>query len=493
MATVNVAALTYSISASPNLSFGSVEVGYGLPATQNVTVTNTGTGAVALLQITANMNYDIGTVSTANLAPGATATFTVRPKADLPVGNHDLTITISGTNSTSASVNVEFTVTAATTSAPVFTTHPQNTTITAGNTATFTVVVTGSPAPTLQWQVSFDNGLIWSDFLIDGTNATFTTGTLPSGWDGALIRCVATNTINGVTNTVYSDVATITVNAPPAFTTHPQDVTAGVGQQISFTVVATGNPSPTLQWQWSSNNGATWVNSTDPGANTATLTVNDVNAGFNGIQIRCRATNVIGGVTNTVYSNVATITVNAPPAFTTPPQSVAINERQEATLTVVVTGNPTPTLQWEYSDDGITWDNCSGGSGATTDTYRTGGMSMQQSGKQFRCVATNSAGVVTSSVATVTVNPLPGSPVITTPAGALPGGTVGTPYSVTLSATNSPTGWTGKGSFPPGLTLSDSGVISGTPTTAGDYTFKIDTRNAIGGSGYTSFSISIAN
>jgi large repetitive protein len=55
-------------------------------------------------------------------------------------------------------------------------------------------------------------------------------------------------------------------------------------------------------------------------------------------------------------------------------------------------------------------------------------------------------------------------------------GTVGISYNQTLTLTNgygSPTYAVTTGSLPPGLTLSSGGVLSGTPTTAGSYTFSI--------------------
>jgi large repetitive protein len=74
---------------------------------------------------------------------------------------------------------------------------------------------------------------------------------------------------------------------------------------------------------------------------------------------------------------------------------------------------------------------------------------------------------------------------------SVPGGTVGQPYSQTLTAlaitsTNPVQGspasasWTVQsGSLPPGVTLSTSGVLSGTPTAEGSYTFVV--RAAGGG------------
>ena len=51
---------------------------------------------------------------------------------------------------------------------------------------------------------------------------------------------------------------------------------------------------------------------------------------------------------------------------------------------------------------------------------------------------------------------------------------IGTPYSLQLTATGGTPTWSYSGSLPPGITLNNStGLLSGTPTTAGDYNFKI--------------------
>jgi len=99
--TINVSNLT---------SFGSAEEPYTPPAAQTVTITNTGTGPVTLNQPTA-ANYEIGTLSTTMLTTnGSKATFTVRPKATLPVGVHDEVIKITGSDGVSESVRAVFTV-----------------------------------------------------------------------------------------------------------------------------------------------------------------------------------------------------------------------------------------------------------------------------------------------------------------------------------------------------------------------------------------------
>ena len=103
---------SYGISADPSaLDFGSAMEGYSsAPAAQTVTITNTGNQTITLNQPTAT-DFNIGTLSTTDLAAGGTATFTVQPKTGLTAGNHSETLTISGSNGASAQVAISFTVT----------------------------------------------------------------------------------------------------------------------------------------------------------------------------------------------------------------------------------------------------------------------------------------------------------------------------------------------------------------------------------------------
>ena len=77
----------------------------------------------------------------------------------------------------------------------------------------------------------------------------------------------------------------------------------------------------------------------------------------------------------------------------------------------------------------------------------------------------------------------------------LPGGSVNAFYSQTLTvsgANGSVTYTVTSGALPAGLTLSSSGTISGTPTTAGPFTFTVLATDSSGATGSQSFTITIS-
>jgi len=90
---------------------------------------------------------------------------------------------------------------------PLITTQPSDTTVTAGQTATFSVAATGGMEPlAYQWQVNSNNS--WRA-IKDATNTSYTTATTTPAMSGYQYRCVATDA-GGMS--VTSDAATLTVN-----------------------------------------------------------------------------------------------------------------------------------------------------------------------------------------------------------------------------------------------------------------------------------------
>ena len=108
---VTVQPAVYTITATPtDLDFGIETAEYATaPTAQTVTIENTGNQTVTLTQ-PSSTHYDIGALSDDTLAAGETSTFTVRPKAALPVGSYSETITVSTNKSTSAQIDASFRV-----------------------------------------------------------------------------------------------------------------------------------------------------------------------------------------------------------------------------------------------------------------------------------------------------------------------------------------------------------------------------------------------
>ena len=205
-------------------------------------------------------------------------------------------------NTCTGSANQTFNTGAPSNTAPKITTQPGNQTVTAGQTATFTAAATGSPTPTVQWQVSTSGGAFSN---VSGATSTTLSFTTASSQNGNQYQAVFTNSAGSATTTA----ATLTVNSPtpPTITAQPTNQTVNAGQTATFTAAATGSPTPTVQWQVSTGGGAF---SNVSGATSTSTTLSFTTAlSQNGNQYRAVFTNAAGPATTTA----ATLTVDAAP------------------------------------------------------------------------------------------------------------------------------------------------------------------------------------
>ena len=278
------------------------------------------------------------------------------------------------------------------------------------------------------------NDVRWIDVtdneILEVSSATFVTGhvyrvaigLMPR--EGYAFAPSVTAKINGKTAGVSFEGSNIAltytfpaVGVKPTITTQPANVTVNEGAKTTFTVTATDAES--YQWQWSSDKGKTWNNSTSAttGYNTNTLQVNAA-AKRNGYKYRCKVTNSTG----TVTSSAATLTVKSKPVITTQPESTAVYVGNTAAFKVVATSGEL-SYRWQYQKPGeSTWNNVTVNGTSATYTLTT---AARHNGYKYKCVVSNSAGSVTSSVVTLTVSV---KPLITTQ-----------PKSVTVTAGNTAT------------------------------------------------------
>eukprot|EP01132_Coremiostelium_polycephalum_P017961 gene17961-21447_t len=159
-----------------------------------------------------------------------------------------------------------------------------------------------------------------------------------------------------------------------------------------------------------------------------------------------------------------------------------------------ITGTGICAYQWQVSTDGTTFSNITDGgvySGAATATLSISSVTGLNNNK-YRVNYTDAIGVTASSAASLTL----ASQVITLNQTTLPGGTYNTAYSQTLTiASGGQAPYTYSvtpGTLPTGLSLSTTGVISGTPTAAGTFNFTVSVTGACVSSGSLSTSITIA-
>ena len=114
------------------------------------------------------------------------------------------------TNSSGSATSTAATLTVnAKSEAPKVTTNPAAKTVTAGESASFTVAGTGLPVPTVQWQVSTNAGVTFANDTTDAgsTTATLTVANTAAALSGLEYRAVFTNSAGSAT----SAAATLTV------------------------------------------------------------------------------------------------------------------------------------------------------------------------------------------------------------------------------------------------------------------------------------------
>ena len=209
---------------------------------------------------------------------------------------------------------------------------------------------------------------------------------------GSAYRVIVTNSAGNMT----SATASLTVNpAPvaPSIVTQPVSQTVNAGQPVTFTVVASGTPAPTYQWE----NAATKANI--PGATSASYTIATTTAGESGSTFLVVVTNSAGSI-NTATVTLTVNSTSVAPSIVTQPVSQTVNAGQPVTFTVVASGTPAPTYQWHNAATQVNI------SGAMSASYSIAQTTTAESGSTFDVVVTNSAGNVTSATVTLTVNPV---------------------------------------------------------------------------------------
>jgi peptidoglycan/xylan/chitin deacetylase (PgdA/CDA1 family) len=371
---------------------------------------------------------------------GATATSYTTPATVLTDSGSTFRCTISNPAGSVTSSAATLTVG---TNLPVITTQPSSQTVTAGQTAMFTVMASGNGIITFQWQ---RNGVVISG----ATGNSYTTPATTLGDSGATFTCI----VSSSTGSVASAAATLTVAAPTASAVSNPGFESGVTPWTfytsgagSFDTATAGNGSAhagraiittagsnvqlfqvlsgleanaryRLTFAAYSNTGhdlaVSLIKSVSPytgyGLSSyyfnltsawSTYSVEFTMSGFTGIASDARlmfwlATHATAG--DQYYFDdvtLAKVVENHLPAITTQPVSQSVTVGQSATFSVVATGAAPLSYQWRRNGTNI--------SGATNDSYTIPATTLADSGSAFTCMVGNTAGNISSSAATLTV------------------------------------------------------------------------------------------
>ena len=232
----------------------------------------------------------------------------------------------------------------------------------------------------------------------------------------------------------------------------PASATAGVPTTLVFTV--TGSPAAPQSFTFAGSvpPGMTFRALGSSGAGTVSGPINTSTVQLSGTPTTAGTyvITIIGwrGANGTSDQHRASYTVtvsgstNAAPTITTQPTSRTVAAGSPASFTTVVTGFPTPTLQWFKNSVAVP--------GATTELLTFASAALADAGS-YTLVATNSQGSVTSNVATLTVNGGP-APIVTTQPASL-AQPAGSAASLSVVASGSPTfQWRKNGANIPGAT-----------------------------------------
>ncbi|XP_068809626.1 hemicentin-1 isoform X3 [Struthio camelus] len=265
-------------------------------------------------------------------------------------------------------------------------------TVTEDSQAVLSCVADGIPAPTINWKK--DNALLadiagkyravpGGDLVLDNV--------VPE--DSGHYTCIASNAAGEDAHTV-----TLMVHVLPAFTELPGDIALTKGEQLKLTCKATGIPVPKITWTF--NNNIIPARYDDINGHSE-LVIERVSKDDSGTYV-CTAENTVGSI-----KAIGFVYVKEPPVFKGDYHSSRIEPLGgNAMLNCEVRGDPPPTIQWSRKGAGVQISNrirqLNNGSLAIYGT-------VNEDAGDYKCVATNDAGVVERSLTLTLQSP----PVIT--------------------------------------------------------------------------------
>ena len=176
---------------------------------------------------------------------------------------------------------------------------PRSVLVTTGQTASFSAIAGGAPAPTLQWQIraANDTGRLDRRDRTGATTGSYTTAALTIADNGRQFRVVASNAV-GTAESVPVTVSVSELDVAPTIITQPASLSVTAGSDAVFAVAARGTEVMGYQWRL---DGTPIAGANGPVLRLAAVTA----AAAGGYSV------VVSNAAGTATSDVATLTVGA--------------------------------------------------------------------------------------------------------------------------------------------------------------------------------------
>jgi uncharacterized repeat protein (TIGR01451 family) len=297
------------------------------------------------------------------IASATSSTYTIASVTPLNAGAYDAVINNNYGSITSAVAQLSVLV------PPTITTQPSNQIVIAGGNANFQVSASGTSPLNYQWWFNGTNAI--------GSNTNALTLSSARTSQAGNYSVVVSNAAGIVT----SAVATLTVGTPPGITQQPASLTVSQGQNATFNLLASGDTPLSYQWRF---NGSPIASATSSGYTITAAAVN--NAGSYDA--------IVSNSYGSLSSVVAQLTVLVAPVISAEPTNQSVSAGNSASFAVSVTGTAPLSYQW--------WFNATNAVGSNTNVLNLSNAQPNQAGS-YSVVISNSAGAVTSTVATLTL------------------------------------------------------------------------------------------
>lgn len=268
---------------------------------------------------------------------------------------------------------------------PVISTPPVPDEVDAGQTASFTVAVTGTPPFTYQW---YSNSVA----ILHATNATLNLLNPSQSQNGSQIYVAISNSVGGT----QSIPVTLTVDppGPPAnIQVTPASQTVNAGATVTFNASVVG--ATPLTYGWTQNGVPLSDGGSISGSATATLTITGALAANDGSYV-VLVTNNLGNGHSALPG--ATLQVVDPAIEVGPLGATNLPGATGPTLSVAATGSGTLTYQWYSNNVAIT--------GATSSTFPVPSSSATTQASYTVVVSNGSANSITSAPTVVSFTPV---------------------------------------------------------------------------------------